>query len=314
MNKNIAFGITITLLLCGVTVGIFFYKNTNSLSVASEKESFSNNEEMVCQNGLHTNRFFDEDLFFRTKNEKTGKKYANENVGGVIIPHHLLASRIIAGTLESISSDSIETVFVIGPDHYRKGKTFFTTSLYNWETSLGTFGCEGQKIHSLLQNSFVKNNPQVLEGEHSISGILPHVKFFFPNARVVPILVRMDTENEMVETMSQILSNFSDKKGKNLFIASLDFSHYLSNKEAKIRNKETLKAMQSYDYTSIRSFDDKNVDSPETLEIFLRTMEKTGFNKLHVLYDTDSGVLTGKPFEQTTSYFGIVATLPYEEK
>jgi hypothetical protein len=84
-----------------------------------------------------------------------------------------------------------------------------------------------------------------------------------------------------------------------------DFSHYLVSNEARENNEEMLEIMKRREYGILQSLDSDYVDSPESLEIFFRALDGAGFGNMEVLYDTESGTLTGNPYDQTTSYFGI---------
>lgn len=306
-------GIILIFLIFGVGYGLIYAVEKYFFSDSEIQSGSLNSPVLSCSENLHQNRFFDRDLFFRTQDERPPRQYDPKTIGGVIIPHHLLAGRVIAGTLGVIASPDIKTVFVMGPDHYKKGTSFFTTSLYRWDTPWGVVDCHANNITSLLLTSFVTNIPQVLEEEHSISGIMPYVQYFFPNARVIPLSVRSDTEATALEEMSRMLGEVLERDKSAILIASVDFSHYLSSREAIKKDKQSLEIMQNRTYTTMRSLEDDHMDSPETIEIFLRATEIAGFSNLNILYNTNSGILTGNPFEKTTSYFGIVASTSYEE-
>lgn len=296
------------LVLCGF-VGYFtfcVFGNTHS-QIENVRENSQNEAQFSCSAMSHENRFFDAEIFERTNDEVPAKRYYEVgSARGVIIPHHLLPGNIIAGTLGAVSSQDIHTVILVGPDHYERSTTPIATSTYNWDSPFGTVGCGAKIIHELLKQDYVGEYPEVLEYEHSVSGIIPYIRYFFPNAKVVPLIVRPDVDGRILEEISGTLENILEDSGA-FMVSAVDFSHYLTSEQAEENNMETLRVMREREYGTLRSFDQDYIDSPESIEIFLRTMDDVGANKLEVLYNTDSGVLIGDPYGQTTSYFGIVA-------
>lgn len=260
----------------------------------------------VCSNNFHQMRFFDEELFHKTKNEIVHhSKNRGRDVRGVVIPHHLLPGHIIAGTLGEASSQEISRVILLGPDHYQRAHQSIAISDYSWETPFGRVLCDSQSIALLQEEAFIKKEPEVLEYEHSVSGLMPYMKYFFPDAVVTPLVIRPDITNEEVQRISEILRSLL-KEEDVFLIASVDFSHYLSSNQARENNKKTKTIMENREYGMLRALNSDYVDSPESLEIFFRSLDGAGFGNMEILYDTDSGTLTGNPYDQTTSYFGII--------
>ena len=272
----------------------------------SEETYSAKDNTTVCSDNFHQMRFFDEELFHRTKSEIAQyPKDEERDIRGVVIPHHLLPGHIIAGTLREVSPQEISRIILLGPDHYQRSQQSIATSDYAWETPFGSVLCDSQSMALLEKETFIKKEPKVLEYEHSVSGLMPYIKYFFPDTAVTPLVIRPDITNEEVQRMSEILRSLLKEEGV-LLVASVDFSHYLFSEEARENNKKTKTIMENREYGTLRSLNSDYVDSPESLEIFFRSLDGAGFGNMEILYDTDSGTLTGNPYGQTTSYFGII--------
>lgn len=257
---------------------------------------------------IHPTEFFDEEFFWRHKEKDEERKYAFGIVRGAIIPHHLLPGEVISGTLQQLSSPEIYTVILIGPNHYERGKTPILTETASWDTPFGTLEGDIPKAKALLMHSFASEDFDVLQKEHSITGIVPYIRYYFPNAHIVPIVVSQKiTQQESSDLVSLLSSQLKDVSV--VVVAAVDFSHALVSNEAKKRNAESLQTMQDRSYSTLLSYGNDHVDSPKSIEVFLRTMDAVRANHLDVLYDTDSGRLTHNFNISVTSYFGLLNTV-----
>jgi AmmeMemoRadiSam system protein B len=88
-------------------------------------------------------------------------------------------------------------------------------------------------------------------------------------------------------------------------LASVDFSHYLTNFEAKEKNIESLRAIEKRSYDELFSFGNDHMDSPASVALVLKTMDAINANKMTVLHDTNSGEMLGDNFSQITSYLSL---------
>lgn len=284
----------------GILLGIAIY-----VSKREQRTSAVSGEEIHCPFNVrrHPIAFFDEEYFWRHR-EKNPKKV--EGGRGAIIPHHLLPGEIISGTLGALSSESITTVVLIGTNHFEKGETSFLTDTASWETPFGVLEADANAVCDVLRYPSVSEDFDFLSQEHSLSGIVSYIKYFFPNAKIIPFAVSKKSKETEKRDIADILSNFV-KSPNAVVIAAVDFSHILSSEESREKDKISLETMLKRDFEKLKFFGNDFVDSPGSIEIFLRVMDNIGAGKLHVLYNADSGTLTQNTSGRVTSYFGIVA-------
>lgn len=252
--------------------------------------------------------FFEEKLFFdQIFNLEDGQKIIR-GVSGAVIPHHLLASDIIVSFFSRLANkDSIKRIVLIGPNHYERGNTVFTTSTYGWETPVGNvFPDSGAVDHLVKENSSLQINEEVISQEHSIGGIMPFIAHYVPNADVVPIAISRQATLPNLEELAKSLKSFNKKD--TIFIASVDFSHYLSLSEAQEKDVETLEILRQKDLEALLALDESNVDSPESLALLILLMGQQGISMFDVLEHKNSADYTDEAEAETTSYYSIVFT------
>jgi len=250
--------------------------------------------------------FYDKQLFQKAINSASKRNENSENIiKGGIIPHHLLASDMIADFYNYISGEKIKTIIILGPNHYEKGDFIALSSEYAWQTSLGIAEPNVEIIDDLKNNNLIKINEEVLENEHSVASHMPFIEQYLPKAKVVPIILSAKMDQEKAKILSEKLAEYA-KSGDAIIIASVDFSHYLNSAEAEIKDAETLEALKNFNYEKIYSFDNDNLDSPPSITVLLMTMQSIGINNFEVLDNTNSGIITNNSSSETTSYFSIV--------
>ena len=276
---------------------------------------FSNNiksaESNIELRGIHDTSFFDEKLFSDGVSyvEKNKIESDSEIVGG-IIPHHLLPSFIIADFFKKIATDEQKTVFIIGPNHYERGYNNAITSDWAWETPFGKVDSDCFVIDSLKNDGLISVENESIDEEHSVGALLPFLKHYLPNARVVPIVLSRETT---VSDINKIVNGINDSSNA-VFIASVDFSHYLRSDSAQSNNDDTLDAIKKHDYSKLLSFDDSHIDSPQSVVLLMKLMDKFDAKKIITSYNTNSGILLGDDNIDVTSYLGISFVKDSSEK
>lgn len=250
-------------------------------------------------------------IFYDSKAFLNGVDYANRNKivippgsKGGIIPHHLFPGFILSDFFSRLSEEAPKRIIIIGPNHAEAGSYKILSSEYAWETPYGTVSPDMETIDKLADNGLIRIDESVLENEHSVAGLMPYIKYYLPNAKVVPIILRSTLNDSEITKLSEEITGIIDKD--TFIIASVDFSHYLDSQTAAANDKETLVAMQNFDYEKLYHFSNDHVDSPASVAALLKTMQSLGSTKFNLFFNTNSGFIENAPYSQTTSYFSIM--------
>lgn len=258
---------------------------------------------------IHPIVFFDDQLFYNAVNyNPPNNNFIIDNfIKGGIIPHHILASNIIADFYYGLSSQDIETIILLGPNHEEGGDFVALSSKYSWQTPFGLVVSDEKIINDLLKNNLLKINNNILENEHSVAVHMPFIKYYLPDAKVAPIILSHKANLKNIKILSEQLEKYL-QNNKTIVISSVDFSHYLTGEEAEQKDKESLEAMQNFDYKKIYSFNNDNLDSPPSIIALLMVMQKLKIDNFNVIANTNSGQLLNDYDSKTTSYFSIEFT------
>ena len=247
--------------------------------------------------------FYEERSFLDGINlAKSVQKPPYKIIGG-IIPHHLAVGFIMADFYSRLSWQKPSTIILIGPNHYEKGSFKTLTSLYGWQTPYGTVEPDEFIIHALIKQNLAAIDEDTLTSDHAVAGSMSFVKYYIPNAKVVPILLSGSLTEKESEILADGVKGFV-KQGA-VIIAPVDFSHYLSNQQAKKNDEITLQVIKDFNYHQLFLMNNDYLDSAPSIGVILMVMQKLGIVRMDLLYHSNSGEIQKNDYIPTTSYFSI---------
>ena len=290
MNKILKTSIAFLLLMAVMSIPACNKNNSQSDASDSNIHSGRKNIECLYYNSLDFINIPDYEL-----NSHAG------TVQGCIVPHHLVAKDLIHEVFQNACKNKYKTVVLIGPDHEStdRGKVF--TTLSSWQTPTGILETEVELTQQLMKLSFVKEDDEKLTVEHSTSSIIPFINYYLKDVKVVTLVLTKQLKLSDMEALTDALHD-NITPDETLFVASVDFSHYLSLDEADKMDLISMDAIQNNDINKIMSFTNDNLDSPISIAAMLNVMDKTGASKKMVLNRSNSELILKREFDETTSY------------
>ena len=240
--------------------------------------------------------------------DTTSTSYTKEPITGTIVggivPHHLLPRKILAQFFKTLASQSPQTIVLIVPNHFERGSHPLLTSTYAWKTTVGTVMPDFDLASSLIDKNVVLTDETTAVKEHAITGLMPYFAYYLPQSKVVLVMV---SNKISLTTLKKTAAQIHPLLNKDtIVIASVDFSHYLNSKEAMTHDQITLATIKKYDLNTLMTFDNSFVDSPSSLTLLLLLMTTKGNVTQKLLNNTNSGILTGKNYNQVTSYISML--------
>lgn len=211
------------------------------------------------------------------------------------VPHHLLASGMIASVLATARSSrpDVETVVIVAPIHKEK-RSALATTLADWQTPTGILPTDRSVAMSFARELHAETDDALLQEDHSASALIPFVKTYFPEASVACLLISGNAGRDVPARIAELLADTSREKSC-FFLFSVDFSHYLNPEDTDLRDEQTRRAVMSGDTAAIRNMTNDNMDAPAVVCSFLHT----------------TGQLGGEVFELDHANSLALANLPY---
>lgn len=238
----------------------------------------------------------------------------SERVRGAILPHHNLVAEYIDQAYSEDFPKDIERIILISPNHENLGKQFVqTTDSMNAEIKLDI-----DFIDKLVASRVAGIEPINFESEHGIMVHIDRIARFYPEAKVVPIILKWRVPEENLDNLIEAISK-ENLTEKTLIIASIDFSHYVTEKTAWENDQRTIEWLEKwsqgnrkFNLEEIRNLEKTSqmdtdqstaMDSPESFYVFTKLMESA--NSLTVWKRTSSAANFGvtTPMQNTSHIF-----------
>lgn len=218
---------------------------------------------------------------------------------GITVPHHLVAGDLIAAGIAMASGATPRRVILLFPDHFRRVTTGFATTVRDIETVFGRVETDREAVGRLgLPASCL------FVDDHGIHALLPFVRHYMPQARIVPVAIGIGTRradwDRLVETLMPLLDDDT------IVLQSTDFSHYLPHARARQRDQETLNALAAGDLGQLAGLiQPDHVDSAGALYVHTALQARRHGAAPRVLFNRNQQEGVGRHIEETTSYLVI---------
>jgi len=155
-----------------------------------------------------------------------------EKIVSGIVPH---AGWIFSGQLAALvfaaikkQNKNVDTFCIFGAAHRYFGQQPAIDTSDAWQTPLGNIDVDEDLAQAVLKTGTAIADPDAHRGEHSIEVQVPFVQYFFPGAKILPIVTPPDKNViELGTAVGQIISEAQDKKI--VCIGSTDLTHYGPN-------------------------------------------------------------------------------------
>ncbi|MFH1284707.1 MAG: AmmeMemoRadiSam system protein B [Candidatus Peregrinibacteria bacterium] len=229
---------------------------------------------------------------------KEGYEFASAPLG-VILPHHNIVANELAKFYEGLSKVADPgVIFIVGPNHYEAGDADIQTCKNCLYTTVdGDVEVDENLVDDLASNGIAGIEDNTFTEEHAVFAHTSFIKHYFPDAKIVPIVLKWKIPTEKVAGLVKWLNENLPYDG--LVIASVDFSHYIPPEAADFHDQSS--------FTTINNFDLKNVykleiDSPSSVYTILDLMKSRGYGKVERFAHTNAADYQTEPMEESTSH------------
>jgi len=245
--------------------------------------------------------YTDAGLFDRALDRAASIAPLKEPPTGLIVPHHLLADRLVAGGFRLAAGGRYRRIVILFPDHFRQAGKAFAVPATGFETLFGRVATDGDGAAALLADDARVERSCLFGRDHGLQAMLPFVARQFPGTPVLPVAVSIRSTRADWEAMADRLAGLVD--AETLVVESTDFSHYLPQAEARRRDQQTLNLMAAGDEDGLaRLVQPDHVDSLGALFIQLRLQEARHGARPIVVANENSQIYSPRPAAETTSY------------
>ncbi len=224
----------------------------------------------------------------------------NIQISGIVIPHHDMVAGQRREFLKTVSSRiQPKTIILVSPNHYDLGKRNVQTADQGWSLADGAISSRSGVVQALMKAG-VGDEPSSFSDEHGIRLVLADLHRAFPQANMVPLILKSTTTKEDLVSVEEVLSRSCKEC---VMVDSVDFSHYQPALLADLHDTHTLRALENRDADVLRN--NTEVDSSAALTLLAMWAKERGAEHFSLWKHTNSGeLLQNADIESTTHMFG----------
>lgn len=220
-------------------------------------------------------KHFTNELYYNNLAKAVAYEIEESPIAGVF-PHNEAIMDMSASVLKTASSYDYDTVILLAPNHKALiGKILISGG--NWETPVGIV--EGnEEIKDLICKNFgdgIIEETKVVQEDHSASIVLPYIKNYLPNAKVVTILLDKETTLNDIYKLAFAIEKVSQNE-KILLLGSIDFAHYQDYETTVMRDQYTLELIENGNIGQLKVLHGEHLDTSESLGVIMLYCEAKG--------------------------------------
>ncbi|MCK9224217.1 MAG: AmmeMemoRadiSam system protein B [Candidatus Muirbacterium halophilum] len=247
------------------------------------------------------------DLFFDFKTNEKRK------VHGIIAPHagYIFSGKVASATFSKINIELYNNpLFVLlGPNHSGKGSAVSVSDAESWHNPLGIVNINKKIIELLKKDSFFDIEPLAHKFEHSLEVQIPFIQHIMKNKNfeILPITLALYKFSELKNFSDRLNKALLSHSGDIIYIISTDFSHYVSQEEALL--KDNIAIENILNKNSEKLFNDvleHDISmcgiSPVTAYLNIIEDNKKIYGE-KIIYQTSGDIM---PMNEVVGYAGIV--------
>ena len=234
-----------------------------------------------------------------------------EHAVAIMSPHAgLVYSGAVAGHVYSRIAMP-ETFILIGPNHTGLGARMALMPEGEWEIPTGIFRIDERLAQKLLAGvSLVSRDTQAHMFEHSLEVQLPFIAHFAKESRIVPLTIMSVTIEECRLLGEGIAAAVKTVDYPVVIVASSDMSHYISEAEAKKKDKMAIDRILALDpeglFDTVRSMQISMCGFlPVTAMLF--AAKSLGAREAKLIRYATSGEVSGD-YDHVVGYAGIIVS------
>lgn len=290
-TKIIFFIVAIATVIFMTVAGFLFWRGGDNRFQALRPETKT--EQTFLQSPFNDKETYD-DIF-----SGLPKLEVNPEIKAGIVSHHFLAKELIARFYNNIADQNIKTIFLVSPDHFnnffKPGAIAYTSAL-SWKTPFGNIYADKNYIDSLTNNENVQISDSIIGLEHGIYIEIPFIKYFFSQAKLVPLVVKNVFKYDDFLALGKKINEISGDRA--IMIVSSDFSHNATIEQANKNDKTSIGILNNLTSEKLDNITNDCLACLATLSGFLDKQQ----NNFNLIDNKNSFDFSGMDQNNVTSY------------
>ena len=230
-----------------------------------------------------------------------GEKNTDSGILGGITPHHGIALDMIVRFYERIASEKTLRVWLLSPDHFNRAKNYAVVCGDDWQTAGGILAADDAAKSGLSGMRVAGMNSRLFAEEHGITIHIPLIARYFPNATVVPMVLKTNIPDVPLLMLKNYM--LGAMRESDMIILSMDLSHYKTPEGMAAEDERTLEVLTKLEQMRTGVID---IDAKRAASLVLRLFKELGAERGILMEHMDTSDILGYRVESGTSYATIL--------
>lgn len=225
-----------------------------------------------------------------------------------VVPHHLLAEKIINSFFASLTMDPPETLFLLSPDHFHECEINNVELILGSASQIKNINVDTEMADIVSSKFQALKKDSLICFDHGIDDLLTFIENNLPDTEIVPVLISQNFSFDKAKAFTELISRIPDKKS--CVVASVDFSHYLPQNIARLHDEKSKRVLLNFESDNFKNIE---VDSPQALFIARYFAYLKNADSYSIVGTGNSQNFAKSELAETTSYFSVIFGSGLEE-
>lgn len=221
------------------------------------------------------------------------------------VSHHQLTDKLIDTWFSEIKDRrDVENFFIICPSHFGLSCYDYSVAEVQWDCTNGKYVQSNLEITGEIKNALdVQADNQMFTVEHGASTLMPYIKKYFPEAKVVVVAVVTEAPMNVpyAQKLAEVIEpyfNSKEKRQKDFLLISTDFSHHGTPEVTEVRDSHSMIFLQK---PALENYVAASCDN--RVGMYALAYIRKDSTPAQILFHTNSWLLSGMDEDDVTSYF-----------
>lgn len=168
---------------------------------------------------------------------------------GLILPHagYMYSGKCAAWGLNSISNEVVDTFIILHPSHQGIHFDYSLSPYTEYLNPMGSLKLDTELYNKLSPAADQEISLSYHQNEHSMEIQLPLISYFFPHAKILPIMIGNQIPQVAQRLAEQLYDLIFKSTSRIILLCSTDLSHYHSSSKAESLDGVLLETVKALD-------------------------------------------------------------------
>ncbi len=174
---------------------------------------------------------------------------AHERNLGLILPHagYMYSGKCATLGLHSLTNEIVDAFIILHPSHHGMHFDYSLSPYTEYVNPLGSLKLDSELYNKLSVHTDQEISLSLHQNEHSMEIQLPLISYFFPEAKILPLMIGNQIPQVAMRLADQLYELIFKSTSRIIVLCSTDLSHYHNSSKAESMDGVLVEAVKALD-------------------------------------------------------------------